>query len=135
MKQISKNMDTLCIFFIAILIISIPITYKLNIKKRNDNRFSIYTRIYLERSKELLLEGHLFIENYSLLNLSRNKEYKIEDIFPEQDYEFGRDGWGNPIYFMINQNSTYIWSSGPNKINDKMLKDDLVVSFSTTQVK
>ena len=112
--------------FICLVGILLYNLYFLIKKRDNDSRFALYTNTSLKTCKSAILNNDSFFDH---VHLSKNIKYEIEEIILDYSYDFGRDAWGNPIQFMITNNMVYLWSYGPNEIDDEMLKDDLVISF------
>ncbi len=64
------------------------------------------------------------------LGNNKNRNLLVKNVIPKDMFERNYDdGWGNPIHCMTDGTIMYVWSRGPNQVDDNRNGDDLVIEF------
>jgi hypothetical protein len=95
---------------------------------KSEGRNLIITKIILQQCKNILEK--IESDRFNIDIAKDGNEYNVRSVIPEEMFEGDfNDGWGNPIHCMAHGDVIYVWSNGPNLINDHRRGDDVVLEF------
>ena len=97
--------------------------------KKANGKAALDTENLLKSVKVTLL-GIDFQQNSIKIGNEKFKTLSLESVIPKDVINFYYiDGWGNSIHCMTDGKSLYVWSNGPNQIDDSRYGDDMVIEL------